>query len=160
MSKKTEKTQAEINALSLSMDYTLGGNPDGVVYVTGLGSRRPEEPLHLDSLAFMRLGNANGVKAPMPGIPSYGAINGPGGAPYYQPSLNAFYPAYSAQPQGYRFTDTRPFVMSSEFDVWQVEAPMVEVASILVGNKISPTVLNGTDDCGIDHCMNLGRYKR
>lgn len=155
-----ESTQSQINALSLSFDYILGGNPSGVVYVTGLGSRRPEEPLHTDSLAFMRLGNKDGVRAPMPGIPTYGPIDGPGGSAYYQPSLNAFYPAYTTQPKSYRFTDTRPFVMSSEFDVWQVQAPLVEAASILLGNRLSPSILLGTDDCGIDHCMDLSRYKR
>ena len=49
-----EQRDRYFDALSLSLDYILGCNPAGYFFVTGLGSRSPREPLHLDSLAFIK----------------------------------------------------------------------------------------------------------
>ncbi|MBT3180876.1 MAG: hypothetical protein HN337_00035, partial [Deltaproteobacteria bacterium] len=70
--------QEYFNAISLSADYALGGNPNGLVYFTGLGSRNVKEPLHLDSLAFVKMD----IGRPMPGIPVYGPVDDIGGAYY------------------------------------------------------------------------------
>ena len=58
------QAQVYLNAMSLLADYVLGCNPPSYTYITGLGSRRPEEPVHTDSLAFIK----DAGMPPMPGI--------------------------------------------------------------------------------------------
>jgi endoglucanase len=108
-----------IDSLSLNADSMLGGNPAGEVWTTGLGSRSPQEPLHLDSLSFVK---QDGLP-PMPGIPIFGPIRGTPGNYYYKNQLAMFYPAFGEQPLMYRFSDTHYFVVTSEFSTAETMAP-------------------------------------
>ena len=121
--------QQMFDGLSLAADYILGGNPDGLVYLTGLGTRRVEEPLHLDSLAFIKAG-----QGPMPGIPAYGPSD-----EMYCPSCDftaatraAFHPAYTQLPRARRFGDVRLLIVNTEFSVWECQAPHVELFAVLM----------------------------
>lgn len=124
-----------IDAMSLNVDHMFGGNPAGMVWTTGLGSRSFQEPLHLDSLAFIK---DKGLP-PVPGIPVFGPVVNPPAASYYQPSLSMFYPAFGSQPVMYRFSDTRSFVTSSEFTVRGTMAPnILLLATLLPPNMMPP----------------------
>jgi endoglucanase len=124
-----EQRQRYFDTLSLAADYVLGANPNGLVYMTGLGSRRVEEPLHLDSLSFVKDG-----KGVVPGIPVYGPIAGAPAASYMQPTLAQFYPTFNAHPPALRFADVRTMVPITEFTVWETQAPHTEHFAILAGS--------------------------
>ncbi len=139
--------QSYFDALSLAADFLLGANPAGLTYITGLGARHPREPLHLDSLVFIKAGNG----LPMPGIPSYGPVDSFPGAPYSQPAGAAFYPSFDEQPRALRYADVRTVPPCSEFTVWEMQAPIAQLFSLLIALQMSPDSLS--DTCGIDHCM-------
>ncbi|MBI4122560.1 MAG: glycoside hydrolase family 9 protein [Parcubacteria group bacterium] len=124
------------DALSLAADYMLGGNPDGRVYFTGLGTKSVQEPLHLDSLAFIKTG-----QGPIPGLPVFGPVSGLPDADYYKPGAAAFYPAFFDQPLMRRYADVRPFVTTNEFSVWEAQAPAVEHLAVLLGLNLMPAPL-------------------
>ena len=127
--------QDYLDALSLAADYALGCNPASYSYITGLGSRHPEEPLHLDSLAFI----LDQQMPPVPGIPVFGPVTSFPGAYYYDPIGAAFYPDFDAQPLGLRLSDTRASVAMSEFTVWETQAAMAELFGALLGpNNLTP----------------------
>ena len=58
--------QKYIDAVSLGADFQLGGHPLGQSWITGLGIKTPEYPLHLQSMY-------DSIDEPVPGLP----INGP-----------------------------------------------------------------------------------
>jgi endoglucanase len=120
--------QQYLNALSLAADYVFGGNPNGLVYITGLGSVSVQEPLHLDSLVFLKRG-----KGPMPGIPVFGPTSSAPKAPYTLPAIAAFYPAFAQRPLGLRYADVRTVPNFNEFSVWETQAPEAELFAILLG---------------------------
>ena len=123
-----EARQRYFDALSLSADYALGCNPISRTYLTGLGTDTPNEPLHLDSLAFLKDG-----MPPVPGIPIYGPVRRIPAASYYDPIEAAVYPAFDSQPQGRRLIDSRTAVVSSEFTIWENQAPFTELFGALLG---------------------------
>ena len=129
----SQQEQQYINALSLAADYVLGGNPNGLVYITGLGSRNVQEPLHLDSLAFIKQG-----KGPMPGIPAFGPTASAPTASYALPTLAAFYPDFSQRPEALRYADVRTVPNFNEFSVWEMQAPEAELFAVLLGQPTLP----------------------
>ena len=122
--------QTYFDTLSLSADYLLGGNPNGLVYVTGLGSRRVEEPLHLDSLVFIKQG-----KGAIPGIPVFGPTATAPKAPYARATVAAFYPDFAERPEALRYADVRTVPSFNEFSVWETQAPDAELFAILLGQE-------------------------
>ena len=123
-----QQRQSYFDALSLAADYMLGGNPNGFVYITGLGSRHVQEPLHLDSLTFIKLG-----KGPMPGIPVFGPTDSAPKATYSAAAVAAFYPAFDQRPEALRYADVRTVPNFNEFSVWETQAPDAELFAILLG---------------------------
>jgi hypothetical protein len=123
-----EERQRYIDALSLAADYVLGGNPLGMSFVTGLGSRRPENPLHLDSLVWVKQG-----RPPVPGIPVYGPVDALPNAEYYEPGREAFVPRFEAHPPMLRYADIQTFVVTNEFGVWDCQAPLAQMFAVLLG---------------------------
>jgi endoglucanase len=122
------KQQEYFNTMSLAADYVLGGNPDGRVYFTGLGSRPAEEPLHLDSLVFAKMG-----RGPVPGIPVYGPVEGLPAASYMAATKAAFHPSVDQLPRAMRFGDVRTLVNNTEFTVWESQAPFAQLFAMLSG---------------------------
>jgi endoglucanase len=122
--------QRYFDALSLAADYLLGVNPNGLVYITGLGSRRVEEPLHLDSLVFIKQG-----KGAMPGIPVFGPTSVAPKAPYTRATMAAFYPPFAQRPEALRYADVRTVPNFNEFSVWETQAPDAELFAILLGQE-------------------------
>ncbi len=142
-----DEVQEYFDALSLAADFILGANPAGLVYITGLGSRHPMEPVHLDSLVFIKQGNG----FPMPGIPVYGPVDSFPGAYYAEPAGAVFYPPFDEQPRALRYADVRTVPPCNEFSVWEMQAPLAQLFSLLIAPNMSPACLQ--DFCGIDHCM-------
>ncbi len=128
-----DKRQRYIDAISVAADYALGANPASYVWITGLGSRSPHEPLHLDSLAFMRRG-----MPPVPGLPVFGPVEEMPGADYYAPIRASFHPAYEATPGGRRVSDTHASVEMNEFAVWTQQAPMALLFAASIGDGAVP----------------------
>ncbi len=128
-----EARQRYFDALSVSADYALGANPWGRTYLTGLGTDSPNEPLHNDSLAFLKEG-----MPPVPGIPIYGPIRSIPGASYYDPVEAALYPRFDMRPPGRRVIDSRTAVVSSEFTIWENQAPFTELFGALLGAGMEP----------------------
>lgn len=130
--------QEYFNAISMSSDFVLGANPDGFVYITGLGFKNPKQPLHLDSLSFIKQG-----KGPMPGIPVFGPVESLPEAEYYDQVKAAFYPKFEEHPLMLKYADTRASVNTNEFDV-TVQAIHTQLFSLLasLGNKLKTGYLN------------------
>jgi endoglucanase len=128
-----DQQQKYFDALSLSADYVLGGNPNGYVYVSGLGSRKVEEPLHLDSLAYVK--EKQGV---MPGIPVYGPVDGAPGTSWTAATVAAYYPSFNNQPKGLRYGDVRTLVTCNEFTIWETQAPLAAMFAALMGPATMP----------------------
>ncbi len=126
--------QDYFDALSLAADYVLGANPLGMSYVTGLGSRSPRQPLHSDSLAFQITRDM----PPIPGLVVYGPVEGFPRAPYYKPVAAAFHPPFEEQPRALRFADAAQAVNTSEFTVWETQAPTVLLFAALLGDGQRP----------------------
>jgi endoglucanase len=124
--------QNYLDALSMAADYVLGANPQGFVYVTGLGTRRVREPLHLDSLVFAKRG-----LGPVPGIPVYGPSESIRQR-WNETAVSKFHPSAQDFPRGRRYGDTRLFVRTNEFSVWEVQAPMAELFAVLLSEPMQP----------------------
>ena len=122
------------DALSLSADYVLGANPAGYVFITGLGTRYPQQALHTDSLAFALVDGLPGV----PGIPVYGPVDGYPAPSYYRAQGAAYSPAYDDLPPALGICDTRACVRMNEFTVWEMQAPLAQLFTALVGPGMSP----------------------
>lgn len=120
--------QRYFDALSLAADYVLGGNPLGLTFVTGLGSRHPDNPLHLDSLVWIKRG-----QGAVPGIPVYGPVQRLPAADYYEAGKSAFFPAFESLPPMLRYGDIQTFVTTNEFGVWDCQAPLTELFGVLLG---------------------------
>lgn len=128
-----EAEQEYINALSLSADYVLGCNPLGMVWITNLGSRYPHDPLHLDSLAFLRDGYGL-----LPGIPVYGPVGELHQLDYVEYGRRLMYPAIENTPLLRRYADVHGLVQMNEFDV-SLQATHTELFGALLAPGFQPS---------------------
>lgn len=104
-------------AALMNLDAQLGANPLSLCFITGLGSRGPQDPLHHPSLH-------DGVEEPVPGIPIFGvAAHLPNNQPYYimsQDDMNSFPPSKDTRdpyPVLRRYIDAHELVPMSEFTI-------------------------------------------
>ncbi len=98
-----------VDALSLSADYVLGGNPHGMVWITGLGTRSPLDPLDNESMAWVSVG-----KDIYPGLAVFGPSDGYYHLDYYEYGAHIMFPAYEEQPIMRRYCDLRTWVVNTE----------------------------------------------
>ena len=124
--------QDYFDAISLSADYVLGANPMGMVCVTGLGSRYPREPLHLDALSFLNQGQGL-----MPGIPVFGPVNALPGYSGYHYGANVLHPQFDSRPLLRRYVDLRAFVTTNEFGL-HMFARHIQHFSVLLAPGLEP----------------------
>jgi hypothetical protein len=97
--------------------------------VTGLGSRPPYNPLHLDSYFHLsRLG-------PAPGLVIYGIIEPPGGAPSIKAVTKHLHPSMADLPPAHRVTDGWSVVEQNEFTIWETMAPDAFLHACLAPEK-------------------------
>jgi endoglucanase len=120
-------SQGGLDAMSLAADTMLGCNAAGMSFVTGLGTVFPRQPLHLDSLASIAAGGPA-----VPGIVVYGPVANAPSPHYYAPALAAFYPSFEQRPLTMRYADNALFVNTSEFTVWETQAPSVLLFAALL----------------------------
>jgi len=112
--------QKWLDAACRLADWALGANPPGVCFTSGLGSRPPWNPLHLDSYFHIR----NGL-GPAPGIVVYGFNRYPGDNAGVRAVLQHFYPPIDQRPAGQTFTDGWSVVAQNEFTIWETMAPNI-----------------------------------
>ena len=86
-------SQRLINVVSRLSDYTLGVNPLGRSYITGMGARPPTDPLHLDGYFT----NERGIGY-TPGITIYGPSAAPSARNPASYAWKAHYPGYFSLP--------------------------------------------------------------
>ncbi|MFA6254269.1 MAG: glycoside hydrolase family 9 protein [Candidatus Paceibacterota bacterium] len=143
----SSEKQKYLNAMSLAADYILGGNPEGMVWVSGLGSRYPTEPLWADALAY--LSQKDGL---LPGFAIFGVTAGIPNQPYYSFGSRVIYPSVICQdsttgayktcldnyPVMHRYWDIRSFVSHNEGGP-NINALYAELlAKLLPGQPIYP----------------------
>ncbi len=91
-------------------DYALGLNPLGISYVTGLGTRGIQSPLHLDS---------HGIGSTIPGIVVFGPSAKRSAIPYQRVVSDTLIPSWDELPLQRRWADGWSLVNSNEFSVWE-----------------------------------------
>lgn len=104
-------------AALLNLDAQLGAHPLSMCFIRGLGTRSPQDPLHLASIH-------DRVKAPVPGLPIFGpCAHLPNKQPYYAPAQsdeNSFPPSRDTldpYPILRRFIDSHKLVPMTEFTI-------------------------------------------
>jgi hypothetical protein len=125
---ETTREEKFLNAVQLTCDYMLGGNPLDMVWVTGLGKQFPTQILHMDSWYDRK-------DQMVPGIVLYGPIHpcdwmsGPGGTCDYNGPWDAdfsrttAYPAHDRWPVHELYFENRYCPPTNEFTVHQNIAP-------------------------------------
>jgi endoglucanase len=109
--------QQYLDAVSQLSDYTLGLNPLGRSYVTGLGANPPNNPLQLDSYYSYKKGVGN-----VPGIVIYGPVIEPSEASWEKLVWQKLYPAYDTLAEQRRWCDGWSFIGANEFTTWETMA--------------------------------------
>jgi endoglucanase len=115
------KRQDFLDAVSQYADYSLGLNPLGKSFVTGLGSDQVNSPLHLDSW-FTKYGegaHAGSPKGNVPGIVIFGPSEGRSDTPYQRAISDLRYPVWENLPGQRRWADGWALVNNNEFSVWE-----------------------------------------
>jgi endoglucanase len=111
-------------------DWSLGANPAGWCFTTGIGSRPPYNPLQLDS--YFQLPKQLG---PVPGLVIYGITEPPGKSPYIRAVTQHCYPPMEQLPPARRITDGWSVVEQNEFTVWETMAPNAFLHACLAPDK-------------------------
>ena len=112
--------QRYVDAAARLADWSLGANPVGWCFTSGIGSRPPYNPLHLDSYFHL----ANGL-GPAPGLVIYGITEPAGGGSYVKAVTQHLYPPMAQLPPARRVTDGWSVVEQNEFTIWETMAPNV-----------------------------------
>lgn len=116
------KKQEYFNEVSQYADYTLGLNPLGKSFVTGLGHNRINSPLHLDSW-FTKYGKSDHKGYPIgnvPGIVVFGPSEGRSKAFYQKVISDRIYPLWDDLPLQRRWADGWSLVGGNEFSTWSI----------------------------------------
>ncbi|MEM7056703.1 MAG: glycoside hydrolase family 9 protein [Pseudomonadota bacterium] len=131
---------AWIPEVEADLQYPLGANPLNLSYVTGLGSRQPEEILHgdLDVLGRDEL---------PPGITLYGpySIHDYGQDFYHDIMWADVFPNFWRTPISESFQGFSVFVPSTEFTVQQGITDTTYAAGYLANLQAGPAPIDGTD---------------
>ncbi len=111
-------------------DWSLGVNPVGWCFTTGIGSRPPYNPLQLDS--YFQFSRGLG---PVPGLVIYGITEPPGKSAYIKAVTQHLYPPVDHLPAARRVTDGWSVVEQNEFTVWETMAPNAFLHACLAPEK-------------------------
>lgn len=115
------KKQEYFNNVAALSDYSLGLNPLGQSYVTGLGCVQPQSPLQLDSY-YTKYGKGDHEGNPIgnvPGIVIYGPTEGRSGADYQRNVSDKIYPVWDSIAPQRRWADGWTLVNGNEFTTWE-----------------------------------------
>ncbi len=135
-----------LNAISQLADYSLGLNPLGKSYVTGLGANPPNNPTHLDSYFSEKAGQGS-----VPGIVVYGPISDPSSVNWEKAVWSKVYPSFTSLPEQRRYTDGWSFIGADEFTTWETMAQNVVMYGFLssVGESVSDDIPNSPSELKI-----------
>jgi endoglucanase len=115
--------QGYFDIVSQLGDYSLGLNPLSQSYVTGLGTKQVNSPLHADSYwtkyGKLPQGGSQPIIGNVPGIVVYGPTEGISGMPYQTAVSDYLYPHWGDLPGQRRWTDGWSLVNSNEFTTWE-----------------------------------------
>ncbi len=130
---EAEDLQRYYNALSLSADYALGGNPLGLAWFSGMGSRSILEPQHADSQTFQGIGFPV-----LPGIGIYGPRSGLPNTVNYDFGRKLFYPTFEELPLLRRYGDLSAWPGTNEYTIQEVQVPHVRLFGMLLAPGMMP----------------------
>ncbi len=120
---------------SESADFMLGANPFGVSWVVGLGTKYPQDALHVDSLVFKKMD----IGKQMPGTVVYGPGKSPfSGLDYYRAVKKSMYPNPDNYPDKLKYADAHTQVTMAEFAVLETDAPALELFAALINAGMMP----------------------
>lgn len=122
-----EEKERYLSILSQAADYALGLNPLGQSYVTGLGSKQPKSPLHLDSYFTQN----SPLASPVPGILIYGPSAERSNAAYQKVVSDSLYPVWEDLPLQRRYADGWSLVNNNEFTVWETSVWNIVLYGVL-----------------------------
>lgn len=115
------RRQYYFDVISQLADASLGLNPLGKCFITGLGSDTVKSPLHADSY-FTKYGLGEHVGHPkgnVPGILVYGPTDGRSGQGYQMVVSDKLYPPWDRLPLYRRWGDGWSLVNCNEFTTWE-----------------------------------------
>ena len=121
---------AYLDAVSQLADYSLGLNPIGKSYCTGLGANPPPNPLQLDSY-FTDLAGLG----PVPGITVYGPSNSSSGASYQEIVWSKVYPDWDTLHDQRRYSEGWSLIRVQEFTTWETMATNTVLYTFLGGAR-------------------------
>ncbi len=110
--------QVYLDAASQLADYSLGLNPLGKVYVTGLGQNPPNNPLQLDTFFTEQAGLGR-----VPGIVVYGPFANPSSISYQKLVWERVFPRWQSLPEQRRYSEGWSLIPVNEFTTWETLAP-------------------------------------
>jgi endoglucanase len=114
-----------LDNISVLSDYSLGLNPLGQSFITGLGTHQPVSTTSLDSW-FTKYGQSDGVtdthlyrpKGQVPGQVLQGAVDGRSGSPWFRQVTDKMFPVYENLPKLRRWPDGWLSVQHNEPVTW------------------------------------------
>lgn len=119
-----------LDAISLTTDLTLGCNPMGRVWATGLGVNNTKQALDAESLAWVERHGYDQV----PGIPTYGPSS-PMQIYYQIEVFDGHVPGMFTLPLERRYCDAWPLVQNNEFTVWESSLPAIAATALLLPDQ-------------------------
>ena len=126
-------------------DLTLGANPSGWSFVTGLGERPVQQPLHNPSMG-------DGIEAPVPGLTVFGPMDDEESGGILGSVIAAYDPPVQDWPQLERFADVGYAPPINEFTTHPSSAPTVFAFGYLAaleGGGAGPGDDDDDDDDGV-----------
>lgn len=147
LSETADDKQKYYNIVSQLADYSLGLNPLGKCYVTGLGSNQVQSPLHLDSYftkyGLLPQGGTQDAIGNVPGIVVYGFTTNNSSAAYHRAVTDFVYPAWNNLPGQRRWTDGWSAIALNEFTTHETMVWNTCMYSVLYDASQDTTIYSG-----------------
>lgn len=144
LSTNPAEKKAYYDIVSQLGDYSLGLNPLGQSFVTGLGAQQVQSPLHLDSYwtkyGELPQGGSQQAIGNVPGIVVYGASETRSNLDYQTAVSDYVYPVWESLPGQRRWTDGWSLVSSNEFSTWQTMVWNTCMYAVLYNAQKDPSV--------------------
>lgn len=148
LSETDAEKQKYYNIVSQLGDYSLGLNPLGKSYVTGLGSDQVQSPLHLDSYftkyGVLPQGGTQTAIGNVPGIVVYGFTTDNSTAAYHRAVTDFVYPEWNSLPGQRRWTDGWSAIALNEFTTHETMVWNTCMYSVLYDASQDTTLNDGT----------------
>ena len=114
------RRQEFLDAVAVSVNFSLGMNPSEMSWMTGAGSVYPMDPTSHNSLYHTE------EEEPLPGILIYGPTN------YWNDNRVLLYPDKAEMGFYRRVVDTWGMIAQCEYTVWETQAPFLFAVGLLL----------------------------